>query len=304
MFSPTPVQPWVARHVSVLDVEEAEEGVKTGFREAGLVEGRDYVSTTRNAQGDMATINTLIDAALAEKSDLLLTFSTPVLQVALRRARNVPIVFNYLASPQAAGAGKSDTDHLPNVTGVYLHGAYDGMLAMIRQIRPNARRLGTLFVPSEVNSVFHQALLEAASRKAGFELVSVPANTSPEAADAALALVSRGIDAICQIPGNLTASAFPNIAQVARRARVPIFAFQSAQAQAGAVLVLARDYRDGGRMAALLAARVMRGERPAAIPFQQVSKTRLFVNLTAAREANLTIPPEIVSRADAVVGEK
>ena len=57
-------------------------------------------------------------------------------------------------------------------------------------------------------------------------------------------------------------------------------------------------------MAALLAARVMRGERPAAIPFQQVSKTRLFVNLTAAREANLTIPPEIVSRADAVVGEK
>ena len=69
----------------------------------------------------MATINTLVDAALAEKSDLLLTFSTPVLQVALQRARGIPIVFNYLASPQAAGAGRSDTDHLPNVTGVYLH---------------------------------------------------------------------------------------------------------------------------------------------------------------------------------------
>jgi ABC-type uncharacterized transport system substrate-binding protein len=294
----------LVQYVSVLDVEEAEEGVQAGFREAGLVEGRDYISTTRNAQGDMATINSLVDAALAEKSDLLITFSTPVLQVALQRARGVPIVFNYLASPEAAGAGKSDTDHLPNVTGVYLHGAYDDMLALIRQIRPNARRLGTLFVPSEVNSVFHQELLEAATRKAGFELVSVPANTSPEVADAALALVSRGIDAICQIPGNLTASAFPNIAQVARRGRVPIFAFQSAQAHGGAALVLARDYRDGGRMAALLAARVMRGERPATLPFQRVTKTRLFVNLTAAREANLAIPSAIVSRADEVVGEK
>jgi ABC-type uncharacterized transport system substrate-binding protein len=292
----------LVQYVNVLDVEEAEEGVEAGFREAGLVEGRDYVSTTRNAQGDMATVNSLIDAALAERSDLLITFSTPTLQAALQRARGVPIVFNYLASPEAAGAGKSDTDHLPNVTGVYLHGAYDDMLAMIRQIRPGARRLGTLFVPSEVNSVYHKAQLEATTGKHGFELVSVPANTSPEVADAALALVSRGIDAICQIPGNLTASAFPNVAQVARRARVPVFAFQSAQAKAGATLVLARDYRDGGRMAALLAARVMRGERPATLPFQRVTKTRLFVNLTAAREANLTIPEALVRRADEVIG--
>jgi ABC-type uncharacterized transport system substrate-binding protein len=293
----------LVQYVSILDVEEAEEGVKAGFREAGLVEGRDYVSTTRNAQGDMATINTLVDAALAEKSDLLLTFSTPVLQAALQRARGVPIVFNYLASPEAAGAGKSDTDHLPNVTGVYLHGAYDDMLGMIRQVRPGAHRLGTLFVPAEVNSVFHRAQLESATRKNGFELVSVPANTSSEVADAALALISRGVDAVCQIPGNLTASAFPNLAQVARRAHVPVFAFQSAQAKDGAALVLARDYRDGGRMAALLAARVMRGERPAALPFQQVTKTHLFVNLAAARDAKLTIPAAILDRADAVMGK-
>jgi ABC-type uncharacterized transport system substrate-binding protein len=293
----------LVQYVSVLDVEEAEDGVKAGFRESGLVEGRDYVTTTRNAQGDMAAVNSLVDAALAERSDLLITFSTPTLQVALQRARGIPIVFNYLASPVAAGAGRSDADHLPNVTGVYLNGAYDEMLAMIRRCRPHARRLGTLFVPSEVNSVFHQDKLDAAARKAGFELVSVPANTSPEVADAALALVSRGIDAICQIPGNLTASAFANIAQVARRARVPIFAFQSSQAHAGAALVLARDYRDGGRMAALLAARIMRGERPATMPFQQVTKTRMLVNLQAAREANLRIPQAIVSLADEVVAK-
>src|SRR5262249_31233539 len=80
-------------------------GVRVGLREAGLVEGRDYVATVRNAQGDMATVNSLIDAAITERSDLLITFSTPTLQAALQRARRVPIVFNYLASPIAAGAG-------------------------------------------------------------------------------------------------------------------------------------------------------------------------------------------------------
>jgi putative tryptophan/tyrosine transport system substrate-binding protein len=133
-------------------------------------------------------------------------------------------------------------------------------------------------------------------------VIAVPADTSAEVADAALALASRRPDAICQIPGNLTASAFPSIAQAARRARLPVFAFQTSQVRAGASVVVGRDYRDSGRQAAALAARVMRGERPGGIPFQAVSRTRLIVNLAAARDAGLTIPPAIVERASEVVG--
>ena len=158
----------------MLDVEEAEEGVLAGLREAGLVEGRDYVTTIRNAQGDMATVNSLIDAALVERTDLLITFSTPTLQAALARARNVPIVFNYLASPIAAGAGTSDTDHLPNVTGVYMAAAFKEMLALIRATpcrRP--ARWARCTCPAEVNSVFYKDRLQEETAKAGFELISV-----------------------------------------------------------------------------------------------------------------------------------
>ena len=268
---------------NVLDVEEAEEGVLAGLREAGLVEGRDYVTTIRNAQGDMATVSSLIDAALVERTDLLITFSTPTLQAALARARNVPIVFNYLASPIAAGAGTSDTDHLPNVTGVYMAAAFKEMLTLIRAILPAARTLGTLYVPAEVNTVFYKDRLLEETAKAGFELITVAANTSSDVGDAALALVSRRPDAICQVPGNLTASAFPSIAQAAGRARLPVFAFQSSQVRTGASLVVGRDYPDSGRQAAALAARIMRGERPASLPFQPVTRTRMIVNLDAAR---------------------
>jgi ABC-type uncharacterized transport system substrate-binding protein len=152
---------------NVVDVDEAEAGVLAGLRESGLVEGRDYRTRIRNAQGDMATMNCLIDAALIEGADLLITFSTPTLQAAVQRAPGVPIVFNYIASAVWAGAGRSDDDHLPNVTGVHLAAAYDEMIALVRECLPGARTLGTLFVPSEVNTVYHRERREEAARAAG-----------------------------------------------------------------------------------------------------------------------------------------
>ena len=283
----------------VADVEEAEHGVLEGLKEAGLVEGRDYRDTIRNAQGDMATVSGLIDAA-ARDSDLLITFSTPTLQAALQRVKQLPIVFNYVADPIAAGAGTTNESHLPNVTGVYLVGAYDDMMPMIRTYLPNARVLGTVYVPAEVNMVSQKEVLEKAARNAGFELRAVPANATNEVGDAALALVAARVDAICQLPGNLTVAAFPSIAQVAHRARLPMFGFQSSQAS-DAVLTLARDYYDSGREAAKLAARIMRGESPARLPFAGMANVQIVVNQAAARAAGLTSPAAVVAKAQKVI---
>ena len=293
----------IIEYNNVQDVEESEAGVRAGLRESGLKEGRDYTVDVRNAQGDMATVNSLVDAAITEGADLLITLSTPTLQAALKRAAGKPIVFTYLANAVAAGAGRSDEDHLPNVTGVYNTAAYAEMLELIRQIRPDVRVVGTLFVPAEVNMVYHRDLLNEAARKLDFKVVAVAANTSADVADAALALTSQRIDVICQIPGNLTAAAFPSIAAAANKAKLPIFAFQSSQGRYGAAVVLARDYGDAGREAGLLAARVMRGENPGKIPFIPYSKTKLVINTKAARQVGLTIPPAIIKKAEEVIGQ-
>jgi ABC-type uncharacterized transport system substrate-binding protein len=287
---------------TVVDVEEAEEGVLGGLRSSGLVEGRDYSVRIRNAQGDMATMNSLVDAAIIDRADLLITFSTPTLQAAIQRSQGVPVVFNYVANAVWAGAGRSDTDHLPNVTGVYLPGAYDEMIALVREVLPNARVLGTLYVPSEVNTVYHRDRFVEVASKAGMEFVTVAANTAAEVSDAALSLASRKIDAICQLPGNLTASAFPTIAEAARRARLPLFGFQTSAAEAGAQLVVARDYRDAGAEAALLAVRIMRGESPGSIPFEPARHTKLVANVDAARAIDLRIPASVLARAQRVIG--
>ena len=286
---------------NVADVEESEKGIVDGLREGGLVRGRDFELTIRNAQGDMATLNTLVDAALTDRADLLMTLSTPTLQVALRKAPRLPIVFTYLADPVTAGAGRSLTDHLPNVTGVPTGSAYEDLLAILRQCLPLARRVGTIVVPSEVNTVFNRDKLAEAARGMGMELVSVPANTASELPDAALALCSMKIDAVCQVAGNLTASGFTSIAQAARSARLPAFAFMSSQAEQGAAVVVARDYYDGGKEAAQLAVRVLRGENPASIPFQPLTGNKTIVNMAAARAVGLAIPEAVLRKADRVI---
>jgi ABC-type uncharacterized transport system substrate-binding protein len=287
----------------VIDVKDAESGVLEGLRESGLENGRDYEVKILNAQGDMATVSALVDAAVTDGADLLITFSTPTLQAALRRAQNVPVVFNYVASGLKAGAGKSNTDHAPNVTGVSLLPANDEALSLVKAHFPSIRKLGSLYCPAETNMVQYKLGLDAAAKRAGFEVVYVPAETATDVPDASAALMSREIDAVLQIPGNLTASAFGSISEAARRAHLPVFAFQKSQAIGGAMVVVARDYRDSGRHAAHLAARVMRGENPKNIPLEDFGKTSLIVNLDAARALNITLPPSLVRSAKSVIGE-
>ncbi|HUK33798.1 MAG TPA: ABC transporter substrate-binding protein [Vicinamibacterales bacterium] len=294
---------YFVQYNDVIDVKDAESGVLDGLRESGLQDGRDFQVEILNAQGDMATVSALIDAAVTGGADMLITFSTPTLQAALRRAQNVPVVYNYVASGLKAGAGKSNTDHAPNVTGVSLLPANDEALSLLRTYFPSIHKIGTLYCPAETNMVYAKNALDEAAKRAGFQVVYVPAETATDVPDAAAALMSRDIDAVLQIPGNLTASAFGSISEAARRAHVPIFAFQKSQAIGGALVVLARDYKDSGRHAAYLAARIIRGEDPKKIPLEDFGKTSLIVNLDAARALKISLPPALLRSAVERVGD-
>jgi ABC-type uncharacterized transport system substrate-binding protein len=294
---------YFVQYNDVIDVKDAESGVLDGLRQSGLENGRDFEVKILNAQGDMATVSALIDSAVTGGADLLITFSTPTLQAALRRAQNVPVVYNYVSSGLKAGAGKSNTDHAPNVTGVSLLPANDEALSLVRTYFPSIRKIGTLYCPAETNMVNAKIALDDAAKRAGFEVVYVPAETATDVPDAAAALMSRDIDAVLQIPGNLTASAFGSISEAARRAHLPVFAFQKSQAIGGAMVVVARDYKDSGRHAAHLAARIMRGENPKKIPLEDFAKTSLIVNLDAARALDIILPPALVRSAKDVIGD-
>lgn len=296
-------RPWrvhILELVSSIDSDESERGMREALANR-LVEGRDYSVTIRNAQGDMPTLSGIVDAAMGDGADLIMTLSTPTLQAAIQRVKTIPIIFAFSSNPIGAGAGRSYDDHLPNVTGVPTTAAYEETLTLIKELLPNARRLGTLIVPSEVNSVFNTERMVDAAAKQGFEVATVAVNSSSELSDATLALLAQDIDAICQVGSNLTIAGFASIVRSAQQARVPVFGFLSSDATNGAVVVIARDSYESGWEAGLLAVRVIQGESPANIPFQEVPSSTLILNLAAARTAGITVPEALRRRAGQVL---
>ncbi len=279
-------------------IEESRKGVLSGLKEAGLVEGGDYEIRVLNAQGDMAMLSSLIDAALTGQADMVYTITTPALQAAMNKVRDRPVLFTLALDPLLVGDSGTHTAHRPNVAGVYDRSPFEGMTKLIREILPAARSIGTLFAPSETNSVNFRDELERAAKRVGLRLVAVPSSSPAEVPDAAVALTQRGIEAICQINDNLHGAAFPAIVAAARRARLPVFGFSTSQASQGAVMVLSNDHFDGGRESAHIAAQVIRGASPAQFPYRGITKTRLIVNPPAALAARAQIPETILRRAE------
>lgn len=288
-------------YIDTPNAELARAGVIAGLAQSGLVEGKDFELRRHTAQGDIATLSSIIDSAITQHSDLMITSSTPALQSALRRDRGTPIVFTMVSNPFIVHAGKSNQDHLPFVTGSYLDQPVKEMLDALRACLPKAHRIGTLYTPAEINSVYDKETLENAAQKQGFEFEAVGISATTEANDAAITLAGRHLDALTQISDNLITSSFPAVMEAAKRSRLPVVAYSPSLADMGPLLIVARDYTDNGYESGLLAGRVLQGERPSDIPFQPVKKLTYVVNLKVADSYHIRIPPELLSEAGRVI---
>jgi ABC-type uncharacterized transport system substrate-binding protein len=282
-------------------LDETIEGLRRGLNDAGLIEGQDYTTTYRNAQGDIATLNALFDELNGNETDLVVSFSTPALQAALRKVDRKPVVFAVVLDPIAAGAGKSDEDHRPEVTGAYLAFPYAAMARTIREVLPRSRRVGTLFTPGEVNSVVARQAFVKSLKGEALELVSVPVNGPTDVSDAALSLCQSGIDVLCQISDNLSNSSFPAIARACEMAKIPLCTFSPSHVHRGALLGVGSDFAENGRDAGRLVAQVIRGQDPSRIPFYPTTRIGRTVNLDTARRLGVSIPAAWVKAADEVL---
>lgn len=280
--------------------ELSQEGIIEGLTQIGLTRDVDYDLKISNAQGDIATLNIIVDMVCNEHPDLVFVTSTPTLQVASKKIKDIPLIFTVVADPIVAGVGNSFTDHLPNITGISTLGDYPGMVEKLKQVAPQARTVGTLFSPGESNSVKNMNEMKKYVEAAGLKMITVPINSSAEVADAAMALAGAHPDIICQIIDNITSAAFIGIARVAQNSKIPLFGFVSDQAEKGAVLVVSRNYKQAGIDAVMLAKKVFDGTSPADIPFEFVSKTDVFINTEAAAFYGITLPNELLNSSDVI----
>lgn len=282
--------------------EDGVRGIKDGLKKHGYEENRNYKARVYSAHSDSAALNGIIDAVISEEFDLIFTISTPALQAALKKIKKTPIIFSSTGDPVGAGAGESFTRHAANVTGICSLSDFSGMINLVGEIAPAAQKIGTIFCPSEINSVLYKQRLEKAALEKGIKLEAVAASTAGEVADAAESLCAgRGVEIICQIADNLSAASFTAIIKASAAARIPVFGFVGSDAKHGAALSYAKDYYQGGIDSANLAARILKGESPAGMPFEYISKTTLIINKKAALSGGLKIPESVCRRADSII---
>ncbi len=308
--STTPANPnptgkkWKIAYVLYNETPPAEEtlaGMKRRWAHSPLVEGRDYEIKIRSAQGDMASLSGIIDAVLTDGADIIVPLSTPTLQLAVQKVKRTPIVFTLVANPMAAGAGKSYTNHLPNVSGISVIAPFREALDILERHFPTYKRLGTLFCPAEANSVDLKESLEAECKRRGLILEAVAANTPTDLPDAALSLVSKPIDAIFQISDNMSSAGFAAIARAARSAQKPLLSLNSTGVKLGAAFGFGRDYEDAGEATVAMLERVIRGEDIAKMPFELPPKVVKVFSVEHAKAVGMTLPPALLEEVSAPV---
>lgn len=270
--------------------EEAESGLRAELVNTGLVEGVDYTLKVFNASGDISTANSIAESVAAEHWDLIFTASTPTLQVFIQKIKDIPIVFTNSGDPVGAGAGTSFTDHLPNVTGISTVSDFEGMVKLVKASMPGIKKIGTVYTPGEINSVFYMEALRKAAKASGLTLIVAPAGSVTEVADAAASLFSKGVEAVTQISDNLTSGCSAVIIKQADDQDIPYFAFITSQIEKGAVAAIARDYHTAGSDAVKVAIQVLNGKSPAHIPFRLVSKSTVSVNTEVMKRLKVNIP--------------
>ena len=290
----------VIHHTELSFLDQTLHNVKHGLQNAGFREGRDYDMIVRSAQGDIATVTQLVDAARDAGADVLIPLQDITLQAAIHRTKNIPILFDVVADPFLLGAGTTDDDHLPNVTGVYSIFATDRMIQLIRLCSPRVKSIGVLFNPSEPQSAAYKDKLTAAAADMDITVKAIGINTVAEVPDASLALTAQDIHAIL-IVGMIPSLAFPTIHQTASRQRLPVFDYYDPNAAQGAVAVLSMNFPGGDTPLTNMLVKVLRGTSPRDIPFYRIKKYRLIVNPKAAQRARSSLPASVLQQADEVI---
>ncbi len=267
-----------------------------------LVQGTDYTLELKSAQGEMSNLPQLVDAAAAQ-ADLLITFQPQALYAALQRAPQAKKMFAIVSDPFVLGAGVSDTDHLPHITGQYLLPKHATLLELLRQVQPATRKLGVLYLQGEANAERDRDGLIAAAQAQGLDVVALPYAGQNEIALTATALTAREIDGIVHLPDSYYDLTLAGTLRAAG-GRLPVWSEVVSGALGGAVLSCANNDEVAAKQFADMVARVIRGDDPGVLPFENNLSIPpdIRANLRAAQALRLTVPDAVLDRCAQVEG--
>jgi putative ABC transport system permease protein len=284
---------------SLAPLDDAREGFYKALADSGFVRDVSVTFLERNAQGDIPTLSLIMREFLQRGATHVATISSVATQTAMKVITDRPIIFGGVANPYVIGAGTSPTTHRANVTGAEIPLPVDSALAVAHAAFPKAVAWGTLFDPADPFAEHYLGMAKRKAEQLGIRYVTVACTSPQDITSGIQALRAQGVGGIMQIPSIMIGGGFPALVKQARELGMPVVA--SNTGYAGAPLALGASFFDNGYAQGLLMIRVLRGENPAGIPFLTSAHPQMVVDLGAAADFGVTIPPDIIARASSVI---
>ena len=280
------------------------QGFRQGLVQAGYVEGRNVAIEYRWAEEQLDRLPALA-ADLAARQVAVIVTSGHVLGALAAKAatKTIPIVFVTGADPILIGLVASVKRPGGNLTGVATLSIEmePKLLELLHEMAPTATTIGVLVNPNNPNTEAQSQNLRAAAGTMGLKVHFVNASTDDDFNMAFAKLVQVKAGGLVIATDGVFVSRSERLAALCVQRAIPaIFPFR-AFAAAGGLMSYGGNLTELQRQSGIYAARILKGEKPADLPVQQVTRVELIINLKSARALGLTVPLPLIGRADEVI---
>ncbi len=281
-------------------LDATRDGVLDALKEAGYTEGQNLKWQYQSAQGNTGTAAQIARKFIGDRPDVLVGIATPTAQALVAGTKQIPVVFTAVTDPVQAQLTPSWDASGSNVTGVSDLLELDKQVELIKEIIPDAKKVGMVYNPGEANSV---AVVEAFKKllpNHGLQLVEAAAPRTVDVRNAALSLAGK-VDVIYTNTDNNVVSAYEALAKVGNDTQTPLIASDTDSVKRGAVAALGVDYRQLGQQTGRIVVRILNGEQPGDIAPQTSDNLQLFINLSAAEKQGVRLSEALLQRATEII---
>jgi putative ABC transport system substrate-binding protein len=283
------------------DKSDLVVGLTAGFAKRGYVVGRSLLFERRAAEAHLDRLPLLVDN-LKSEAEVVITNSSTAARI-LKDRSNVPVVAITGADPVATGL----IDSLPkpggNVTGVGEFAAELSAkrLEVLKDTFPNLHKIAMLWNADDLGMTLRYKTAQAAAQALGFEIQPLGVREPDDFAAAFAAMVQDRPDAILMVTDALTVLNRSRVFEFAAQQKLPAIYEQAFLVRNGGLMSYGPDMDEVYDRAAYLTDRILKGARPADLPYEQPTRFRLVINRKAFEELGLTVPATMLMRADEVV---
>jgi putative ABC transport system substrate-binding protein len=274
-----------------------------GLKETGHVEGDNVAVLYRWAENNIDRMPELAADLARRRVAVLASFGNAPTLAAKAATTTVPIVFGVGEDPAKLGLVASLARPGGNLTGVNFFSAelVAKRLELLRELVPGAVKVAVLVDPAAPPTPTTLQELEAAARSMGLRIQVLNASSGGEINRAFATLAHERPDALFVGPGFLFNSRRVQLVHLATLLRIPAAYSERQYVEAGGLMSYGANIADALRQIGVYAGRILKGAKPADLPVVQASKFELVINAESARMLGLTVPPQLLARADEVI---